>query len=110
MLILYFICHYSQVELEIGQLEEYDVYSNRWRSLPSVSNRRRGAAVTASGDKIYLIGGSPWQEPQMGSLFIRALDAVDIFFIKEEVRTSLCSIFFVHEVKTLIYIRSESPI
>ncbi|KAK4303921.1 hypothetical protein Pmani_024095 [Petrolisthes manimaculis] len=78
----------DEVELEIGQLEEYDVYSNQWRPLPCVPNRRRGAAVAASGDKIYYIGGSPWQEPQMGSLFFRVLDAVDIFFIKEEVWVS----------------------
>ncbi|XP_053639328.1 gigaxonin isoform X2 [Cherax quadricarinatus] len=75
----------NEVELEISNLEEFDIYANKWRTLPSIPNVRRGAAVAVSDEKIYYIGGSPWQELPDGSPFFRVLDAVEIFCIKEEI-------------------------
>lgn len=75
----------NQVELEIPNLEEFDIYTNKWRSLPPIHNVRRGAAVAVADGKIYYIGGTPWREPPVGSLYFKVLDAVEIFCIKEEV-------------------------
>ncbi|XP_069181358.1 gigaxonin isoform X2 [Procambarus clarkii] len=75
----------NEVELEMSNLEEFDIYSNKWRTLPSIPNVRRGAAVAVSDEKIFYIGGSPWQELPDGSPFFRVLDAVEIFCIKEEI-------------------------
>ncbi|KAG7159515.1 Gigaxonin-like [Homarus americanus] len=72
-------------EIEIPHLDVFDIYANKWRSLPPIPNVRRGAAVAVADEKIYYIGGSPWKELPDGSPFYRVVDAVEAFCIKEEV-------------------------
>lgn len=91
----------NQVELEIPNLEEFDIYTNKWRSLPAILNVRRGAAVAVADGKIYYIGGTPWREPPVGSLYFKVLDAVEIFCIKEEVGSYLSSAFHISLTGTL---------
>lgn len=74
----------NEQELPISKFEEFDVYENKWRSLPSLSHLRKGVALTVADDRIYYIGGSPWQEYPDGAPFHRVIDAVDYFCINEE--------------------------
>ncbi|XP_064115334.1 gigaxonin-like isoform X2 [Macrobrachium nipponense] len=71
-------------ELQISRFEEFDIYANKWRTLPSVPNPRRGTALVVANNKIYYIGGSPWQEYPDGVQFLRVVDAVDYFCLTEE--------------------------
>ena len=41
--------------------------------------------MAVADGKIYYIGGSPWREPPIGSLYFKVLDAVEVFCITEEV-------------------------
>ncbi|KAG0729330.1 Gigaxonin [Chionoecetes opilio] len=76
----------DEVELEIPNLEEFDIYTNKWRSLPPILNVRRGAAVAVAEGKIYYIGGTPWREPPLGSIYFhKVLDSVETFCMTEEV-------------------------
>ncbi|XP_037785922.1 gigaxonin-like [Penaeus monodon] len=78
-------CDINESELQITNFEEFDIYANKWRSLPPIPNMRHGAALAVSDGKIYFIGGSPWIELPDGSPYYRVLDAVEIFCIKEEI-------------------------
>ncbi|CAL4157408.1 unnamed protein product [Meganyctiphanes norvegica] len=59
-------------------LDEYDIYSNKWRSLPPVPNPRIDFDVAISNEKIFVVGGSIREECP------RVLDTVEVFDIREQ--------------------------
>lgn len=50
----------KQLQQNIGTLEVYDAKTNSWKTLAPMPEALGGIAATASGGKLYVVGGEQW--------------------------------------------------